>query len=95
MLNLYRRHQPPCKFSTRRYRNCTCPIWVQGSLRGEYIRRGTEQAERPLRDDMHDAADHYKQEIKEMGEHLKQAAKRATERAKEAYQEARANKGST
>jgi integrase/recombinase XerD len=40
MLNLYRRHQSPCRFTTRRNRNCHCPIWVQGSLRGEYIRRG-------------------------------------------------------
>ena len=40
MLNLYRRHQLPCSFKSRRYRNCQCPIWVQGSLRGEYIRRG-------------------------------------------------------
>jgi integrase/recombinase XerD len=39
MLNLYRRHQSPCRFTTRRYRNCKCPLWVQGSLRGEYIRR--------------------------------------------------------
>lgn len=39
MLNLYRRHQQPCRFGSRRYRNCNCPIWVQGSLRGEYIRR--------------------------------------------------------
>ena len=72
--------------------------WVQSGdyeriLRGEYVRRGTEQAERPLRDDMREAADHYKQEIKDVGEHLKNAAKRATERAKEAFQEARA-KGS-
>ena len=35
MLNLYRRHQPPCRYASRRYRNCTCSIWVQGSLRGE------------------------------------------------------------
>jgi integrase/recombinase XerD len=40
MLNLYRRHQPPCRYRSRRYRTCNCPIWVQGSLRGEYIRRG-------------------------------------------------------
>jgi integrase/recombinase XerD len=40
MLNLYRRHQPPCRYASRRYRNCNCPVWVQGSLRGEYIRRG-------------------------------------------------------
>lgn len=40
MLNLYRRHQARCRYTTRRNRNCTCPIWVQGSLRGESIRRG-------------------------------------------------------
>lgn len=39
MLQLYRRHQRPCRSASRRYRNCSCPIWVQGSLRGEYIRR--------------------------------------------------------
>jgi site-specific recombinase XerD len=42
MLNLYRRHQPPCRYRSRRYRTCNCPIWVQGSLRGEYIRRGLD-----------------------------------------------------
>ena len=42
MLNLYRRHQPPCRYASRRYRNCSCPIWVQGSLRGEYIRRALD-----------------------------------------------------
>jgi site-specific recombinase XerD len=39
VLSLYRRHQPPCRNKSRRFRNCKCPIWVQGSLRGEYIRR--------------------------------------------------------
>jgi hypothetical protein len=42
MLNLYRRHQSPCRYSSRRYRNCNCPIWVQGSFRGEYIRRALD-----------------------------------------------------
>jgi len=42
VLNLYRRHQSPCHFTTRRTRNCKCPIWVQGSLRGEYIRRSLD-----------------------------------------------------
>src|SRR3954471_19972683 len=32
MLNLYGRHQPPCSHSSRRCRNCNCPIWVQGFL---------------------------------------------------------------
>lgn len=42
MLQLYRRHQRPCRFASRRYRNCNCAIWVQGSLRGEYIRRSLD-----------------------------------------------------
>ena len=42
MLTIYRRHQAPCKHSSRRYRNCKCPIWVQGSLRGEYVRRSLD-----------------------------------------------------
>ena len=42
MLAIYRRHQPPCRYRSRRVRNCKCPIWVQGSLRGEYIRRSLD-----------------------------------------------------
>src|SRR5262249_20106334 len=42
MLNLYRRHQSTCRYRSRRYRNCNCPIWVQGSLRGEHIRRALD-----------------------------------------------------
>ncbi len=42
MLALYRRHQPPCKHTSRRFRTCKCPIWVQGSLRGEYVRRSLD-----------------------------------------------------
>jgi integrase len=42
MLTIYRRHQAPCRFTSRRYRNCNCPIWVQGSLRGEYVRRSLD-----------------------------------------------------
>lgn len=42
MLTIYRRHQPPCRHTTRRFRNCKCPIWVQGSLRGEYVRRSLD-----------------------------------------------------
>ena len=46
MLQLYRRHNPDCPFSGKRRdargaKGCksACPIWVQGSLRGEYIRK--------------------------------------------------------
>jgi hypothetical protein len=46
MLTLFRRHYPPCKHAghkqPRRYRTCQCPIWVQGSLRGEYIKEALE-----------------------------------------------------
>ena len=42
MLAIYRRHQSPCKHTSRRFRNCKCPIWVQGSLRGEYVRRSLD-----------------------------------------------------
>ncbi len=42
MLAIYRRHQPPCRYRSRRVRNCKCPIWVQGSLRGEYVRRSLD-----------------------------------------------------
>ena len=42
MLSLYRRHQSPCRYTSRRFRKCKCPIWVQGSLRGEYIRKSLD-----------------------------------------------------
>ena len=42
MLAIYRRHQSPCKHTSRRFRACKCPIWVQGSLRGEYVRRSLD-----------------------------------------------------
>jgi site-specific recombinase XerD len=46
MLTLFRRHYPPCKHAghkqPRRYRTCQCPIWVQGSLRGEYIKKALD-----------------------------------------------------
>ena len=69
--------------------------WVQAGdydriLRGEYVRRGTEAGDRPLRDDMRDAGSYYKDEFREVADHLKSAAKRAAERAKEAFNEARA-----
>src|SRR5262245_4670964 len=39
-LTIYRRHSLDCrhKSSGRRWTRCDCPIWVQGSLGGEYIR---------------------------------------------------------
>ena len=56
--------------------------WVQAGayeriIRGEYVRRGTEEHERPLRDDMREAAKHYGDEFNEFADEFKNAAKRA------------------
>jgi integrase len=41
MLTVYRRHRANCK-STKRRAKCFCPIWVQGILRGETIRKSLD-----------------------------------------------------
>jgi len=46
-LAIYRRHSPDCQFCGRprrdsRSQKCHCPIWVQGSLGGEYLRRSLD-----------------------------------------------------
>ena len=43
MLTTYRRHLKACKHRSkgRSYRRCRCPIWAQGTLAGESIRRST------------------------------------------------------
>jgi len=55
MLTLYRRHRAGCKHRSRRYTKCFCPIWVQGVLRDESMRRSLdltnwEAASRLIRD---------------------------------------------
>ncbi len=42
MLTLFRRHLKTCPQSSRRYRRCACPIHVEGSLRGEKIRKALD-----------------------------------------------------
>ena len=42
LLTIYRRHYPPCPYTTRRRRNCKCPIWVQGTLRGEAVKQSLD-----------------------------------------------------
>lgn len=42
MLTLFRRHLNACPHSSRRYRRCSCPIHVEGSLRGEKIRKALD-----------------------------------------------------
>ena len=43
MLTIYRRHTRRCghRKTGRRHHHCRCPIWVQGTLAGEDIRRST------------------------------------------------------
>lgn len=42
-LTLFRRHTKACGKTSRRYRRCSCPISVEGSLGGEKIRKALDQ----------------------------------------------------
>src|SRR3954462_2455881 len=42
MLTPYRRHRDTCKHISRRYKSCSCPIWVQGVLDGKTLRRSLD-----------------------------------------------------
>ena len=42
MLTVYRRHRATCKHTSRRYKGCSCPLWAQGTLRGETIRKSLD-----------------------------------------------------
>jgi Zn-dependent protease with chaperone function len=57
-------------------------------LRGEYVRRGTETKDRPLRDDVAAAGSYYAGEARELAGQLADAAKRAADRAIEAFRNA-------
>ena len=57
-------------------------------LRGEYVRRGTEQRERPLGEDFAAARDYYTGEARDLAGQGAGAAKRAAERAREAFRNA-------
>ncbi|HEX3926981.1 MAG TPA: M48 family metallopeptidase [Gemmatimonadales bacterium] len=68
--------------------------WVQSGaydriIHGEYPRRGPEAAERPLRDDMKEAAEHYRSEFRDVADSIRGAAKRAADRARDAFNEGR------
>ncbi|MGH7562653.1 MAG: M48 family metallopeptidase [Gemmatimonadales bacterium] len=58
-------------------------------LRGEYIRRGAEAKERPLREDFKQARDFYAGEARDLGSKVAEAAKQAAEKAKEAFRRTR------
>jgi integrase len=45
MLTLYRRHLKRCSKADDRYwKRCTCPMWVEGTANGTYIRRSLQTA---------------------------------------------------
>jgi hypothetical protein len=72
--------------------------WVQSGeydriVRGEYPRRGTEQAERPLREHVSEARSYYADEAREMANQMKEAAKRAAGAARDAYRNAQRDQG--
>jgi Zn-dependent protease with chaperone function len=62
-------------------------------LRGEYVKRGTPEADRPLRDHAREAKDYYKEEIRDMGQKVGAAAKQAADNIREAFNNARSKSG--
>lgn len=55
MLNLFRRHTHTCPNTSRKDRKCSCPLHVEGSFYGDYIRMGLdtrswEAAQRMIRE---------------------------------------------
>ncbi len=42
MLNLWRRHLKSCPHRLRTYKKCGCPIWVQGTLHGKWLKRSLD-----------------------------------------------------
>ena len=43
MLRIYRRHRTYCPQTSERYRRCSCPIYVEGTLGGETVRKALDQ----------------------------------------------------
>ena len=58
-------------------------------LRGEYVRRGTESKERPIKNDMADAGNYYAREARETAGKMAQAAKDAAGRVGDAFRKGR------
>jgi hypothetical protein len=42
VLTVYRRHLAKCPHRSRRERRCKCPLHVEGTLRGEIIRKALD-----------------------------------------------------
>jgi len=55
MLTAYRRHLQRCKFTLRPEKKCQCPVWIQGTLNGVWMKkslgiRNWESAQKVIRD---------------------------------------------
>jgi integrase/recombinase XerD len=42
MLTIYRRHVSACPHTSRNYKKCGCPLWVQGTLSGASVRQSLD-----------------------------------------------------
>lgn len=42
MLRLFRRHRQSCRQKSERYRRCSCPIYVEGTLADEYVKKSLD-----------------------------------------------------
>ena len=42
MIQIFRRHLAGCKFKSRKNRSCRCPIWAEGTVHGEKVRRSLD-----------------------------------------------------
>jgi len=67
--------------------------WVEAGeydriVKGEYPHRGSEQDERPLKDDLSEAAAHYAREAKKTVDGVTDAAKRAAQAVSQAFKDA-------
>ena len=67
--------------------------WIEAGqyeriVRGEYARRGTAEDQRPLQDDLGDAAAHYAREVKKTVDGVTDAAKRAAQAFSQAFKDA-------
>jgi hypothetical protein len=53
MLTTYRRHVKKCRHRNegRKYRHCRCPIWVDGFIGGQEIRKSLDMRDREMAQD--------------------------------------------
>ncbi len=62
-------------------------------LRGEYIKRGTPEADRPLKDHAREAGEYYRDQAREAAQHVTTAAKEAGRKIRDAFRNAQSKSG--